>query len=436
MRICLLATGDELVKGIVEDTNSPHLARTFGENSFEVVASLRVRDRKKELHTALTWALERSEIVLATGGLGPTQDDINREVVAEFLNRALVLDPKSMETLRVFFCGRGFELTENNKKQAYFPEGAHIFENPLGTAPGFAVQTGGKYIVCAPGVPRELFPMVDDKILPFLRDRAGMRDVVSSVMVKTFGHTESKVDEMLQVTLHDEPDGLTVGLRASFPEIHVILSVSGKDPAETGRTVQHIAEQVEEALGEIAFGRDHDSLESVVGRHLRERGLRLVVAESCTGGLIADRITRISGSSEYFLGGVVAYHPQLKTSLLQVKDSTIECSGIVSLETALEMARGALQLSQSRAVALAVTGWMEDPALAEHTTAGPRQTNLCSALVTPEGSWAKGFHLFGDRAQRKLLSSQIALEMLRRYLQGLTIDHWPFRLVTEERKVP
>lgn len=437
MRITIVATGDELVKGLVHDTNSPALARKFQENGFEVVAHVVVRDSKEELADALSWALRRSDAVLVTGGLGPTQDDINREVVAEFVDRPLERDPDVLRGLEAFFLSRGLPLTHNNQKQADFPRGAIIFPNPRGTAPGFAVEKDGVRIVCAPGVPRELIPMIDESILPFLKGRRAREEYVCSATVKTFGLTESRIDERLASAFQGvDTRGLALGLSASFPEVHIVLTLTGGDRSRTTRRLHLFRERVEAVLGDIVFSSDGSTMEEVVGQGLGQSGLGLVVAESCTGGLIGDRITRVSGSSAYFLGGVIAYNEALKVSLLGVKVSTIERNGVVSIETAFEMSRGALQLGgggRSGRLGVAVTGWMEDPSPQAPNDSESARTNFCCALVAPEGGWAKGFRLFGDRLQRKLLASEIALEMLRRYLKGLELDHWAFPLVTEER---
>ncbi len=434
MKIIIIATGDELVKGLVNDTNSARIARMCEEHGFEIVAHLSVRDNKEELLAALSWSLERADVILTTGGLGPTQDDINREVVAAFVGRDLVHDPQTLEEVKSFFRSRGLPLTENNLTQAAIPRGATIFRNPRGTAPGFAVEKKGTCIVCAPGVPRELIPMVEEQILPFLTKQYSITTSTYTAVLKTFGYTESKVDELLTEALRDhEWTGLRVGLRASFPEVHVIITCSGLDPSRTQEKLLHVKNHVEHKLGDIVFSEDGRSMEAVVGCELRQRGLGLIVAESCTGGLIGDRITNISGSSAYFCGGVIAYSKDLKTALLNVKGATIARSGIVSLDTALEMAKGAYSLAQGPRLALAVTGWMEDPATETGQALQPSTTNFCCALVASDGCWAKGFSLFGDRQQRKLLSSEIGLEMLRRYLKGLALDHWRFPLVTEER---
>jgi len=437
MKITIVATGDELVKGLVHDTNSPALARKFREKGFEVVAHMVVRDSKEELASALSWALERSDAVLVTGGLGPTQDDINREVVAEFVGRPLERDPDVLRRLEGFFLSRGLPLTHNNEKQADFPRGATVFPNPRGTAPGFAVEKDGTQIICAPGVPRELLPMIDEGILPFLEGRCARDEYVCSATLKTFGLTESRIDELLANAFQGvDTRGLTLGLIASFPEVHIVLTLSGEDHSRTTRRLHLFRERLEGVLGDIVVSSDGSTMEEVVGHGLRERGLGLVVAESCTGGLIGDRITRVSGSSAYFLGGVIAYNEALKVSLVGVRASTIERTGVVSIETAFEMARGALNLRGTGGtgrVGVAVTGWMEDPPAQSGRGSGSARTNFCCALVAPDGGWAKGFSLFGDRLQRKLLSSEIALEMLRRYLKGLELDRWAYPLVTEER---
>jgi nicotinamide-nucleotide amidase len=298
----------------------------------------------------------------------------------------------------------------NNLKQALVPAGAIIVPNPLGTAPGYRVATAGKHVVVLPGVPREMKPMVEDTVLPFLRGlRAG--DVHLAHVFQTFGISESGLDELVAGVV--DPAEARVAFRASFPEVSLRVVVHGA-PEEAAARLTAIAARLRARLGPFAYGEGAVSMEEIVGRCLRERRLRLAVAESCTGGLVAHRVTNIPGSSDYFQGGVEAYANSAKVDLLGVSPSTLERHGAVSEETAREMAAGARRALRAD-VALATTGIAGPGGGTPEKPVGL----VCFALASADGVTSSTHQLWGTRDWVKLLASQIALDMVRRHALGL-----------------
>jgi nicotinamide-nucleotide amidase len=315
--------------------------------------------------------------------------------------------------MRKFFASRGVDMPLNNLKQAMVPEGYVIVPNALGTAPGYRVQAGGKHVVVLPGVPREMKPMIEETVLPWLRDQQG-NDVYLAHTFQTFGISESGLDELV-AGIVDASEG-RVSFRASFPEVSVRVVVHGK-PEEATARLSTVAARFRERLGEYCYGEGvTTSMEEVVGRALRDRGWKLALAESCTGGLVGHRITAIPGSSTYFVGGVEAYANSAKMKLLGVRRETLEGDGAVSEACAGEMAAGAR------------TAFAADVAVSTTGIAGPDGGTpekpvglVCFGLATPDGVVTRTHQLWGTRDWVKLLASQIALDMVRRATLGLPL---------------
>jgi nicotinamide-nucleotide amidase len=305
-------------------------------------------------------------------------------------------------------------MPSNNLKQAQFPHGATIIANPLGTAPGYRLVTGDgerqTHLVVLPGVPREMKRMWTDSVLPWLRGLLGVGRVLVNRTFQTFGVTESGLDEFLRGTVG--PEEARISFRASFPEISVRVSVIGT-PGEAEKRLGIVAERVRARIAEYVFGEGADTMEAVVGRLLAEQRLTLAVAESCTGGLVGHRITNVPGSSAYFLEGVVCYSDAAKRSVLGVAEKTIYAHGAVSEETAREMAVGVRRLAGSD-LGLATTG-IAGP---EGGTPEKPVGTVCVALAWEGGAASRRYQLWGTRDWIKLLTSQIALDWVRRHTLG------------------
>ena len=410
-RAAILSTGDELTTGRIADTNAQWIADRLFEIGVEVVCVLVVGDFPERLEWAWRQALERADLVISTGGIGPTADDLTTETVARVLGVGLVMDEPSADTMRRFFAARGLDpMPENNLKQAMIPAGAVVVPNALGTAPGYRAARGGKHVVVLPGVPREMKPMLERSVLPWLRAQRG-GEVYLARTFQTFGISESGLDQLVAGVV-DPAEG-RISFRASFPEVSLRVVVHGTpEHAEAGLAA--VGERLRARLGEYCYGEGPLTMEEAVGRALRAHALTLAVAESCTGGLVAHRVTNVPGSSAYFLGGIGAYANAAKRTLLAVPEDTLARHGAVSEEAARAMAAGARRAFGAD-LAVATTG-----------VAGPDGGTpekpvgfVCFALASADGVRSATHQLWGTRDWVKLLASQIALDMVRRQALGL-----------------
>ncbi|HEU0076333.1 MAG TPA: CinA family nicotinamide mononucleotide deamidase-related protein, partial [Longimicrobiaceae bacterium] len=357
------------------------------------------------------------EVAVSTGGLGPTADDLTTAVVARLAGRPLRLDEHSLAIIEERFRGRGMEMPENNRKQALFPEGSTIVPNPLGTAPGFIcpVGRGGaiRHVVCLPGVPREMKRMAVETVIPWLEGLSPGRRFLSRVF-STFGLAESRLDELLEGVV--SPSEARLAFRAAFPRIQARLTVSGAPDDDLEGRLDALEARVRERLGTHLYAVGDEGMEETVGRLLRERGVTLAVAESCTGGLIGHRLTEVPGSSEYFLMGVVSYSNDAKERLLGVRPETLRGSGAVSTQAAEEMAAGIRRLSGAD-LGLATTGIAGPGGGTPDKPVG----TVCVALAWEGGSWSRRYDL-GERSRDwvKGMTAQTALDRVRRWLLGET----------------
>jgi len=418
-RAAILSTGDELTTGRIVDTNASWIADQLFALGLDVVAVLTVGDYPERLAWAWRQALELAEVVISTGGIGPTADDLTNEVVARVLGVPLAEDRESAERIRQLFAALGREMPENNLKQALLPRGAVVIPNPLGTAPGYRIHHRERHLVVLPGVPREMKTMMDETVLPWLRTLRG-GDVYLARVFQTFGLSESALDEMVAGVV--EPAEARVSFRASFPEISLRVVVHG-EPASAAARLETLAARVRERIGPYVYGEGPVTLEEVVGRLLRERELTLALAESLTGGLVGHRVTNVPGSSAYLRGAVVAYANRVKQELLGVRRETLDAHGAVSEQTAAEMAAGVRRVFGTD-LGLATTGIAGPEAATAEKPAG----TLWLALAAADGTVTRHYQLWGTRDWMKLLASQIALDWLRRHALGQpVIDSQLFR---------
>jgi nicotinamide-nucleotide amidase len=412
----ILTVGTELLLGQIVDTNASWIAQRLAEEGIDLYWKTTVGDNAARIEAALRQALSRSDVVITTGGLGPTEDDLTRDVVAAVLGRPLHLDPAVLAHIERRFAHRKIPMSENNRKQAMVPGGAEVLHNPNGTAPGLFLKDGGRCVVCMPGVPAEMKPMLIDQVIPRIREAFGIRSRIVSRVLKTCGIGESKVDEAIGDYFR-EMRNPTIGVLAHAGEIHIRLTCKGEDPAEIARMLDELEGKIRERLGSLIFGRDEEKLEALVGQLLRERHATLAVAESCTGGLLASRLTDISGSSDYFERGVVSYSPDAKEQVLRVPRATLREFGAVSLPVVRAMADGVRRLAGTT-FGLATTG------IAGPTGGTPEKPVglVCIALAWEGGDVAREYRLHGGRELIKYRAAQMALEMLRRHLLGVPIS--------------
>lgn len=348
----ILSTGDELTTGKVVDTNSTYIADCLFALGIEVSAVLKVGDDKDKLLWALRQARNFADIVIGTGGLGPTADDLTTAMVAEFLGVGLRQDDDVAKALKARFEKREVPWTANNLKQALFPEGAVIIPNPVGTAPGFRADLGdGKNLLWLSGVPHEMTAMLRETVLPWISATNGSQSQISQAIFKIHGITESKLDDLVKPL--DLGGSAKLSFRAHFPDLTLRLTVTGG--ASQAAKFASLRNQIGTILGDSVYAENDSIMEEVVGRLLCEKRQTLALAESCTGGLISQRITRIAGSSAYFLAGAVTYSNQEKIRALGVSPATLERFGAVSQETALEMSAG-IRERTGASIGLSVTG--------------------------------------------------------------------------------
>jgi nicotinamide-nucleotide amidase len=411
----ILTVGTELLLGQIVDTNASWIAQRLAEAGIDLFYKTTVGDNAARIEAAFRQALGRAEVIIATGGLGPTEDDLTREVVAAVLGRPLRLDPTVLAHIEGRFAHRKIPMPDNNRKQAMVPEGAEVLHNPNGTAPGLFLKDRGRCIALLPGVPAEMKPLLTEQIIPRIREAFGIGSRIVSRVLKTCGISESKVDQAIGDYFR-EMRNPTIGVLAHAGEIHIRLTCKGEDAAAISRMLDELEGRIRERLGPLIFGRDEERLETLVGQLLRERPATLAVAESCTGGLLASRLTDIPGSSDYFERGVVTYSVGAKEEILAVPPQIIREFGAVSMTVARFMAEGIRRLSGTT-FGLAITG------IAGPTGGTPQKPVglVYVALAWEGGHVAREYRFHGGRELIKYRAAQMALEMLRRHLLSVPI---------------
>jgi nicotinamide-nucleotide amidase len=410
-RAALIAVGSELLGEDRTDTNSLWLAGRLDSAGISVARKACVGDDPVEIGEELRLALTRAPLLVVTGGLGPTDDDRTREAVAGALGRELALDAPLRDAIRARFARRGYPMPAINERQAMVIEGARVLNNPRGSAPGQWLEADGRVVVLLPGVPREMRGLFDDAVFPEVARRFGGAPRHRRIL-KIAAMSESVVEEKVQPVYARWPDSEFTILSA-VGEIQLRLSARGADE-EAASFLDEQTRAFEAALPGRIYGRDRETLEGVVGELLRLRGKTLSVAESCTGGLLAERITAVPGSSDYFRGGIVAYSNAVKESLLGVSGEALARHGAVSEEVAREMAEGARRRLDCD-YALAVTGIAGPGGGSEEKPVGTAWVALGEAGAATE---SRGLRLFGDREMIRSGAAASALEMLRRRLTG------------------
>lgn len=405
----IIAVGSELLTGGVTNTNAAFLSRLLTAAGVEVLYHTTVDDDAARLEKAVTIARGRAELLVFTGGLGPTYDDMTKTAVCAALDTPLVLHPEVVEDMRRYF-DRVFrrEMPECDMQQAYLPEGCTVFRNPVGTAPGCVFTAGKTTAALLPGVPHECRYMAEHCLLPWLEQVRGQ--TVRSHTLHIFGLTEPQVQELLADLLHQEED-LTLAPYAGTGEVSLHLSARAADEAACEARMAPLLAEVRQRLGSCLYGVDVSGLEEAVFRLCREKHLTLSAAESCTGGLIAKRLTDLPGASQVFLGGVVSYTNGVKQHALGVPASLLEAYGAVSAPVARAMAVGVRVLTGSD-LALSVTG-LAGP---DGDDRGNPVGTVFTALSAPEGTFVRRLTLGGGRARIRTLSAHHALDLLRRYL--------------------
>ncbi len=406
MRAEIVSVGTELLLGQIVDTNAAYLARILSELGVSVYRRVTVGDNMERLVIALKEAIETSDAVFTIGGLGPTMDDITRDGLAEAFGDTLIQNDEIADKLREFFKKRGYVMSESNLRQALVPTQGRALDNPNGTAPGLLFEVGGKFGIALPGPPNEFIPLVDNEVVPYVRKITGNVGTIRSLVLRVAGVGESLVEDRIKPLMLDANP--SVAPYAKLGEVHLRVTAKADTAEQAEAMIAERAAQVRAVLGDAIYGENDDPLEKAVVDLLKERGQTVATAESCTGGLVAQRITDVAGSSAVFLGGVVAYSNAAKSDLVAVPEALIARVGAVSREVAQALAEGARRRFGAD-YGVGVTG-----------IAGPdggsaeKPVGLVYLAVAHSGGCdVDEAHYIGSRSVIRHRASQTALNMLR-----------------------
>jgi nicotinamide-nucleotide amidase len=411
----IVTIGTELLLGHLVDTNSAHIASVLADAGADVYYKHSVGDNTMRLEVLLREALERADGVITTGGLGPTVDDLTKDAVAAAVGTTLELHEPSVRAIEERFAsfGRTGPVGENNRRQALLPKGSVVLENPYGTAPGFvATRADGKFVACMPGVPREMKPMLAEKLVPWLMRRGRLDEAIYTRTLHTVGIGESDVDSRIE-SLFRTLENPKIAVLAHDFKVDVKIMAKARDRVAAAALIAPVEAQLRERIGPGIFGVDDETLGSAIVDRLAERGWTLGIAESLTGGALADALVRVPGASKVFRGAIVAYDNALKTALLDVDDSLLRENGAVSEEVALAMARGACARLDVD-VAVATTG-IAGPTGA--TAGKPIGLVYIAVLARDKPPSVRRATFPGDRDDIRRRTVIAALSLLLKYLE-------------------
>ena len=407
VNVSVLTIGDELLNGELSDTNTAAIARRLAAHGYRVRESLCVRDEMDDIVAALQLMADRRAVLIVTGGLGPTADDLTAEAAATAFARPLEENPAAQEEIRAYFLRHNLTMHPRNDKQARLPVGVEILTNRLGTAPGFRLDTGHCDCFFLPGVPTEMVAMLDEAVLPRLERNHGEGLPTRERVLKVFGLSEPKCEALLVAA--GLPEKVQVAFGVDFPFVHVKLRTSGSEAETLLDRTEPVARR---ALGDFVVATGNASLAQTVARLLTEQDKTLALAESCTGGWIAKQLTDLPGASAFLERGAVTYANSAKRDWLKVPEAVLETQGAVSAECARAMAKGIREAAQAD-VALSVTG-IAGP---DGGTPGKPVGTVFIGLASAAGEEVKGYRFSGDRETVRRLSMCMALDRLRRHLE-------------------
>ena len=411
----LIAVGTELLLGNTANTDAQIISQSLSALGINVYYHTVVGDNPRRLKDAVAIAKSRADILITTGGLGPTCDDLTKQTLAEAFGKKLVLYEDIADGLREWFARRGQEMTENNLQQALLPEGCTIFPNSNGTAPGCAFQAEGKHVLMLPGPPRECKAMLEQQAVPYLA--ALSEGVLVSRTLKIFGMGESKMESLLREKMNAMTNP-TLAPYAKEGECELRITAGGANEEQARALIAPVEEELRALLGDVVYGADVPDLETAVVALLREKNVTLGTAESCTGGLIAKRFTDVPGCSAVFKGGVVSYWSEIKSDVLGVPQELLDRYGAVSAQVAEAMAQGARRVLGCD-LAVSATG-----------VAGPDGDDrghppglVYVALAAPDVTFVRTLHLSGaDRGRVRTTAAHHAFDLVRRYLTGIPLE--------------
>lgn len=404
----IIAVGTEILLGDIVNTNAQFLSKKLAQMGISVYHQSVVGDNSNRLKEELNESFKRSDIVITTGGLGPTKDDLTKEIGAEYFNKEMILDEESLETIKNYFKKQGRKLSKNNEKQAYFPKDSIILPNNFGTAPGCIIEENNKYLIMLPGPPREIIPMFEQHVVPYLKKFN--EGVLISKVLKICGMGESQVVTEINHLIENQTNP-TVAPYAKENEVTLRLTAKASNEEDALSLIAPLEKEIKDILGDNIYGTDSDTLEGVIGNFLIENNLSIATAESCTGGLLCGRLVNYPGISKCLVEGIVTYSNDSKMNRIGVKKETLENFGAVSEETALEMAKGVAKTSGSD-IGISTTG-----------IAGPsggtdeKPVGLVYIGYYIQGkSFAKRFVFPGNRESIRNRTVTVALDYLRKNL--------------------
>ncbi|HOM01462.1 MAG TPA: competence/damage-inducible protein A [Acetivibrio sp.] len=407
----ILAVGTELLMGQIANTNAQYISKKLNDIGVNVYYHSVVGDNPARLKDSLLAALKRCDLVVMTGGLGPTQDDLTKETVSEVLGKKLVLHEESLQRIKAFFDRINRKMTDNNVKQAYLPEGCIVVENNNGTAPGCIIENNGKIVVMLPGPPSEMIPMLDDTVVPYLKEKSGYRIV--SKYLRVFGIGESQLEEMI-MDLIDKQDRVTIATYAKDGQVTIRLTVKSMTEEEGIGEILPLQNEIASRLKDALYSTEDEELEYVASKMLLSSNITIATAESCTGGLISARLTDMPGISKVFKRGIVSYSNESKMENLGVRRETLERYGAVSSETATEMAEGVRKIA-STDIGLAVTGIAGPDGGTDEKPVGL----VYIAIAHDSGTYTRELRLAGNRNRIRNMTVLNAFDMIRKYVMKL-----------------
>ena len=407
----ILAVGTELLMGQIANTNAQYITARLQEKGVNVYYHTVVGDNPGRLTATLKQCLERSDIVIMTGGLGPTEDDLSKETVAELFDRKLVLHEPSVAAIKGFFAGICREMTPNNLKQAYMPENSIILENANGTAPGCIVEENGKAVILLPGPPSEMQPMFERHVMPWLSEKSGT--IIKSSFLRIFGIGESKLEHLIKDMIRQQKNPTIAPYAKEGQAMLRVTAFADSEPAAEA-LIKPIVHEIGKRTGNCLYSTRNEELHEVVFKLLKEKKKKIALAESCTGGMIAATLVTIPGASEVLERGVVCYSNESKIDMLNVSRATLETHGAVSRETASEMAKGIAERSGVD-IGLSVTGIAGPGGGTPEKPVGLVYIGLYAGGV----SYVKKIQFTENRARVRNFAMLNAFEIVRRHLLGL-----------------
>ncbi len=414
MKAEILAVGTELLMGQIANTNAQYISSKLPDVGVGVYYHSVVGDNPDRLEESLKLALKRCDVVITTGGLGPTQDDLTKETIAHVFGKKLVLDDESFVDLKNYFSKIGRQMTLNNEKQAYMPEDCIILKNNNGTAPGCIIEDGDKVVVMLPGPPVEMKPMFNDYVMPYFKKKSTFS--IESKFLRVFGIGESAMETLI-LDLIDGQTNPTIATYAKLGEVTLRVSAKVKAGEDANLILKPVIDEIKKRTGACLYSDTDQTLDAVVANLLLDKNITIATAESCTGGLISETLTNIPGISKVYIGGAVTYSNESKAELLGVKEQTLQKYGAVSRETAAEMAQG-IRSRLKTDMGVSVTG-----------IAGPDGGTLEKpvglvyvGLASEKGTITKELRLTGNRNKIRTITALNVFDMIRRHVMDLQID--------------